>query len=67
MDSVFEHEVNEVGVGLHELIELLQVFQLSSLLFVEDIEVVFTGVKLHVFDRSRFVLRTRLLAPRRIF
>jgi hypothetical protein len=50
VDRVFEHEVDEVGVGLDELVELLQILQLASLLLVENVEVVFGGVELHVFD-----------------
>lgn len=53
MNRVFEHEVDEVGVRLHELIKLLQVSQLTALFLVEDVEVIFTGVKLHIFDLRR--------------
>ena len=55
MDCVLKHEVDEVGVGLDELVELLQVLQLASLLLVENIEVVFGGVELHVFHLRRKV------------
>ena len=41
MNSVLEHEVNEIRCRLYKLVQLLQVLQLSPLLLVEDIEVVF--------------------------
>ena len=41
VNRILEHEVDEVGVGLDELIQLLQVLDLSTLLLVEDVEVVF--------------------------
>ena len=50
MDGVLEHEVYEVGVGLDEVVQILQILQLASLLFVKDVKVVLRGVKLHVFD-----------------
>ena len=53
MNRILEHEVDEVGVRLNELIKLLQVSQLTTLFLVEDVEVIFTGVKLHVFDLRR--------------
>ena len=50
MDGVLEHEVYEVGVRLDEVVQILQILQLASLLFVKDVKVVLRGVKLHVFD-----------------
>ena len=50
MDGILEHEVDEVGVGLDELVELLQVSQLAALLLVEDVEVVLARVQFHVLD-----------------
>jgi len=55
VDRVLKHEVDEVGVGLDKLVELLQVLQFASLLLVENIEVVFGGVELHVFHLRRQV------------
>ena len=40
MDRVLEHEVDEVGSRFDEFIELLQVFELTALLFVEYVEIV---------------------------
>lgn len=56
VDSVLEHEVHEVRVGLDELVQSLQVLQLLALLFVEDIEVVLVRVQLHVLDRRSQVV-----------
>ena len=53
MDRVFEHEVDEVGRRLDELIQLLQVLQLTPLLLVENIEIILGSIKLHVFDLGR--------------
>ena len=53
MYGVLEHEVYEVGVGLHKLVQLLQVLQLTSLLLVEDVKVVLRRVQLHVFKLVR--------------
>ena len=50
MDSILEHEVDEVGRRLDELVQLLQVLQLSPLLLVENVEIILGGVQLHVFD-----------------
>ena len=44
MDRVFEHEVDKVGRWLDELVQLLQVFQLTPLSLIEDVEVVLRGV-----------------------
>ena len=52
MYCVFEHEVNEVGIRLDEFIEHLEIFEISSLLFVENVEVILIGVKLHVLVLS---------------
>ena len=40
MYGVFEHEVDEVGRRLDEFVQLLQVFQLTPLSLVKDVEVV---------------------------
>lgn len=50
MNRILEHEVNEIGRWLHELVQLLQVLQLSALLLVENVEVVLRSIKLHVLD-----------------
>ena len=50
MDRILEHEVDKVGSWLHEFVQLLQILQFSALFLVENIEVVFGGVQLHVFD-----------------
>ena len=50
MNGVLEHEVDEVGRRLNELIQLLQVLQLSPLLLVENVEIILGGVQLHIFD-----------------
>ena len=50
MNGVLEHEVDEVGRRLDELIQLLQVLQLSPLLLVENVEIILGGVQLHIFD-----------------
>jgi len=41
MDGVFEHEVDEVGVGLHKVVQVLQILQITTLLLVKDVKVVF--------------------------
>ena len=48
MDTVLEHEVAEVLVGLHKVIEHLQIFEISPLAVVEDVEVVLVRVEFHV-------------------
>ena len=48
MDRVLEHEVDEVGSGFDELVQLLQVLELASLFLIKDIKVVFRGVQLHI-------------------
>jgi len=53
---VFEHVVHEVGVGLDELVEHLQTFELLSFLVVEEVEVDFVGVELHVFEGGHQVV-----------
>ena len=50
MNGVLEHEVDEVGRRFDELIQLLQVLQLSPLLLVENVEIILGGVQLHVLD-----------------
>ena len=50
MDRILEHEVDEVGRRLDELVQLLQVLQLSPFLLVENVEIILGGVQLHVFD-----------------
>ena len=50
MDRVLEHEVDEVGSRFDKFIELLEIFEFSALLFIEYVEVVFRGIKLHVFN-----------------
>ena len=41
MDGVFEHEIDEVGVGLDEVVQVLQILQLTTLLLIEDVKVIF--------------------------
>ena len=50
MDGVFEHKVDEVGIGLDELVELLEILELTTLLLVKNIEIVLRGVQFHVFE-----------------
>ena len=50
MYRVLKHEVNEIWCRLDKLIELLQVLQLSALLFVENVEIILRCVKFHVLD-----------------
>lgn len=65
MNRVFEHKVDEVWVGLDELVELLEVLELAALLLVEDVEVVLARVQLHVlYVRRQIGLLLRdLLVP----
>lgn len=53
MDTVLEHEVAEVLVGLNKVIQHLQVLQFTPLTIVEDVEVVLVGVELHIFALSK--------------
>ena len=39
MDCVLEHIVDEVGIGLHKVVQVLQILQLLALLLVKDVEV----------------------------
>jgi len=48
MDRVFKHKVDEVGVGLYEFVQLLEVPKLAPFLLVEDIEVDLAGIKFHI-------------------
>ena len=48
MDRVFEHEVDEVWVGLYKLVEHLQILKISPLLLIEDVEIVFVRIEFHV-------------------
>ena len=52
MNSVLEHEVDEVGRRFDELIQLLQILQLSPLLLVKNVEIILRCVQLHIFDLS---------------
>ena len=40
MNCVLKHEINEIWCRLDKLIQLLQVLQLSALLFVENVEII---------------------------
>mmetsp|Transcript_35519 Transcript_35519/g.43516 ORF Transcript_35519/g.43516 Transcript_35519/m.43516 type:complete len:256 (-) Transcript_35519:145-912(-) len=65
MNGVLEHKVDEVGVGLDELVQLLQVAQLASLLLVENVEVVLRRVQLHILHlrcQISFLLRDLFVA-----
>ena len=55
MNSVLEHEVDEIGGWLHKLVQLLQVLELSTFFLVEDIKVVLRCIELHVFELGRKV------------
>ena len=46
MDGIFKHVVQEVGVRLYVVIEALKIFDLPSLLLVEQVEVDFKAVQL---------------------
>ena len=48
MDAVFEHEVTKVLIGLDEVIQHLKILEVSAFIVIEDIEVVFIGVQLHI-------------------
>ena len=50
MNRVLEHEVDKVGRGLNEFVQLLQVLQFTALLLVEDVKIVLRCVQLHVLD-----------------
>ena len=50
MNGVFKHEVDKVGIRLDEVVQILQILQLSSLLFIKDVKVVFRGVEFHIFN-----------------
>ena len=52
MDGILEHEVNEIGGRLHELVQLLKILELSSLLLVKDIKGVLGSVELHILELS---------------
>ena len=52
MNRVLKHEIDKVRGRFDEFIELLQIFELTALLFVEYVEIVLGGIKLHVFDLS---------------
>lgn len=41
MDGVLKHKVDKIRVGLDEFVQLLQVLELTSLFFVEDVKVIF--------------------------
>ena len=55
MNSVLEHEVDEIGGWLDKLVQLLQVLELSTFFLVEDIKVVLRSIELHVFELGRQV------------
>jgi len=46
VDGIFKHVVQEVGVRLYVVIEALKIFDLPSLLLVEQVEVDFKAVQL---------------------
>lgn len=48
MNRILEHEVDEVGIRLHEIVKLLQILQLSAFPLVKNIEVVLGRVQLHI-------------------
>ena len=55
MNSVLEHEVDEIRGWLDKLVQLLQVLELSTFFLVEDIKVVLRSIELHVFELGRQV------------
>jgi len=48
MYSIFEHIVDEVGVRLNELIQVMQVLKVFAFLFVENVKVNIASVNVHV-------------------
>ena len=50
MNRILEHEVHKIWCRLHEFVQLLQILQLSSFLFVENVKVVLRSIELHIFD-----------------
>ena len=40
MDTVFEHEITKVLVGLDEVVQHLQILEISAFVVIEDIEIV---------------------------
>ena len=49
MDCILEHKVDKVGIWLDKLVKHLQIFKISPLLFIKDVEAILVRVKLHVF------------------
>ena len=60
MDRILEHVVDEVRIGLDEVVELAQYFQVLSLLLVEQIEADLILVEFHPVD-SRLELVSLVL------
>ena len=50
MNCVFEHVVDEIWVGLDKFVEHLELFDLTTLFVVEEVEVNLKAVKVHVFQ-----------------
>ena len=49
MDSVLKHVVDEIGIWLHKIIQMLKILKLLALLLVKDVEVDVTRIQFHVF------------------
>lgn len=65
MNGIFEHVVGEVACWFDEVVEHGEVFDVTSLLFVKNVECVFVRVELHVLVRLQQVLLlvSNLLVP----
>ena len=50
MDGVLKHKVHEVGIGLNEFVQALQILKFFALLLVENVKVVLIRIEFHVFD-----------------
>ena len=56
MDSVFKHVVQEVGIRFNKLIQSLKLFNLSTLLIEEEVEINLIRVKFLIFHLNLQVL-----------
>ena len=70
MDRILKHEVDEIRVWLHKLIQHLKVLQIAPLFLIEDIEIVFIRIELHVLvllNEVGFSLRDLLITLLQLF
>lgn len=44
MNSILEHEIDEVGVWLNKFIQLLKVSKFASFLLIENVEAILVGI-----------------------